>query len=146
MHAKWRVARRLRRTMTDAERRLWQGLRGRQMHGHKFRRQYPLCGYVVDFVCLEASLVIEADGGQHAEQTAYDEERTRKLEQSGFRMMRFWNDEILRNTEIVLETIFLALDTTPPQPSPSRKGREKSKLQRAPSGKGRERKRRGWTA
>ena len=94
------------------------------MHGQKFRRQYPLCGYVVDFVCLAARLVIEADGGQHVVQAAYDNERTRKLEEAGFRVLRFWNDEILRHTEIVLETILRELDTTPPQPSPSLKGRE----------------------
>jgi very-short-patch-repair endonuclease len=107
----------LRQKATDAEQRLWRRLRNRQVCGAKFRRQHPLPPYVVDFVCLEKRLVIEADGGQHLERQAHDEKRTAFLEAQGFRVMRFWNDEILTQTEDVLEAIFRALNETP-HPSP----------------------------
>ncbi len=99
-------ARVLRRQMTDAEHRLWYHLRARRMHGCKFRRQYPIGPYITDFACIEARLVIEADGGQHNERTVHDAERTACLESHGYTVLRFWNDEILRNTEAVLEKIY----------------------------------------
>ena len=99
------VARRLRRTMTDAERRLWWNLRDRRLAGFKFRRQRPICGYVADFACLEHRLVIEADGGQHAASSG-DRARTAVLERAGWRVLRFWNSDILANPEgVVLEIL-----------------------------------------
>ena len=100
----------LRTNQTDAESRLWYHLRDRRFQGWKFRRQHILQGYIVDFVCLERKLVIELDGGQHAEQEAYDNRRTRVLEKDGFKVIRFWNNEVLTNTEGVLEMI---LNTSP---------------------------------
>jgi len=112
--------------MTDAERRLWAALRGRRLQGYKFRRQHPLGPFVLDFVCIEHRLVIEADGGQHADNEA-DLRRTRWLESRGWRVIRFWNNEILKNTEGIVESILRALspedpwldgrDQQPPSPS-----------------------------
>jgi len=91
--------------MTDAEQTLWQRIRGRQIEGMKFRRQQPIGPYVVDFACLEASLVVEVDGGQHAKEEARDAARTRRLEAEGYRVLRFWNHEVLGETDAVLERI-----------------------------------------
>ncbi|MDB5406220.1 MAG: uncharacterized protein JWL84_1132 [Rhodospirillales bacterium] len=99
-----RQARRLRVMMTDAERRLWSALRSRRLQGFKFRRQHPLGNYILDFACIEHRLVIEADGGQHADNEA-DERRTAWLESEGWRIIRFWNNDILANTEGVLDTV-----------------------------------------
>ena len=88
-------ARGLRQTMTDAERKLWYHLRGRHLSGHKFRRQHEIDQYIVDFVCTDAMLVIELDGGQHAEQQEYDERRTQYLHAKGYRVLRFWNNDAL---------------------------------------------------
>jgi len=95
----------LRVNQTDVEARLWYHLRSRRFQGWKFRRQHVLRGYIVDFVCLERKLVIELDGGQHANQEAYDRERTLELEKDGFRIMRFWNNDVMTNMEGVLELI-----------------------------------------
>lgn len=86
------AARELRKSMTDAERKLWRGLRLRQMHGHKFRRQFPLGCYIVDFVCLEARLIIEVDGGQHADEEYGDAKRDAWLTEQNFRVLRYWNN------------------------------------------------------
>ena len=109
-------ARQLRNNPTDAERVLWNILRGRQIAGYKFRRQAPIGHYIVDFVCFENRLVIEVDGGHHAESADYDAMRTAWLESEGFRVMRFWNDQVLRETDAVQEAIFLAVQ--PPLPPP----------------------------
>lgn len=101
-----RRARAMRRNPTDGEARLWEHLRGRRL-GAKFRRQHPLFCYTVDFCCEEARLIVEADGGQHDEQG--DAERTRLLEAAGYTVMRFWNADILSNTEGVLQEIAAAL-------------------------------------
>jgi len=93
---------------TDAERRLWAALRDRRLQSYKFRRQHPIGRFVVDFACTKHRLVIEADGGQHNESTA-DIRRTAWLESEGWRVMRFWNNDILANTEGVLSTILQAL-------------------------------------
>jgi very-short-patch-repair endonuclease len=116
-----RFARRLRNAATDAERRLWQGLRVRQVAGFRFNRQVPLGPYVVDFLCRKARLVVELDGSQHIERSAYDLSRTLALQAMGFRVIRFWNDDVLLHTEDVLAEIHrqLAKSLTPPQPSPS---------------------------
>ena len=114
-------ARHLRRRQTDAERRLWHRLRTRRLGGHKFRRQHSIGKYIVDFYCEDARLVIELDGGGHNEpqQKAYDKRRTSTLEQLGLTVLRFWNHELLLNTEQVLEVILEALENVPsPCPSP----------------------------
>src|SRR3990172_5649640 len=117
-------ARKLRKNMTEDERTLWKHLRLRQLGGYKFRRQQPIGKYIVDFVCLEKRLIIEIDGGQHSKQVAYDLERSSWLEAQGFRMLRFWNNQVLQETEAVREVIAEALGcyshTPPPFPSPSR--------------------------
>jgi len=100
-------ARALRGDMTDDEKRLWRCLRLNAL-GHKFRRQVPLGRYIVDFVCLEKRLVIELDGGQHLE-SQRDEERDRWLREDGFRVLRFWNYEVLRDLDAVVEEICRAL-------------------------------------
>jgi very-short-patch-repair endonuclease len=101
-------ARNLRRDMTDAERLLWYFLRARRFAGCKFRRQHPIGPYTADFACVEHRLIVEADGGQHAE-AASDARRTRWLESDGWRVVRFWNSDIMRKTEDVLEEIRRAL-------------------------------------
>ncbi len=117
------LARAQRRQATDAERLLWQHLRGRHLKGFKFRRQVVIEPYIVDFVCLDAKLIIEADGGQHTEQTVYDSRRTARLETMGYRVIRFWNHEILKELYSVLEQIQSALIEAPsPQPSPGGRG------------------------
>jgi very-short-patch-repair endonuclease len=101
-------ARRLRQSMTDAERRLWLAIRDRRLAGYKFRRQHPIGGYVVDFACTKHHLVVEADGGQHADNEK-DVGRTAKIEALGWRVIRFWNNDILANTEGVILTILREL-------------------------------------
>jgi very-short-patch-repair endonuclease len=100
-----RNARDLRRNPTEAERTLWRHLRQRHVAGRKFRRQHPIGRYVLDFVCLETKLVIELDGGQHADREAEDRGRTAWLEARGFRVLRFWNTEVFENLEGVLAAI-----------------------------------------
>ena len=99
------LVRRLRADPTEAEKALWQRVRAKQISGLRFRRQFPIGPYVVDFVCLKHRLVIEIDDGQHATQTAEDAARTGWLESQGFDVIRFWNNEALANTEGVLTTI-----------------------------------------
>jgi very-short-patch-repair endonuclease len=102
--------RRLRKHLTEAERRLWQKLKRRQLASMKFRRQQPIGAFVVDFVCFERRLIVEVDGGQHAEQVPYDEHRTRWLEAQGYRVLRFWNNEVLAHTEAVAQVILDAVE------------------------------------
>ena len=105
------LARKLRATQTDAELRLWSQLRRKQLDGFRFRRQHPLGNYVVDFFCAEAKLIIEVDGGQHAaESTA----RESWLTTRGYRVIRFWNNDVLGNTDGVVQTILAALRADPP--------------------------------
>jgi len=99
------LARKLRRDSTDAERTLWKYLRAHRMAGYKFRRQYIIEPYIVDFICLEKRLIVEADGCQHLEQESDDRIRTEYLESLDYRVLRFWNHDILRDTQAVLETI-----------------------------------------
>jgi len=106
-------ARRLRREMTDAERRLWARLRKRQLVDCSFRRQFPLGRYIVDFVCLDKRTVIEVDGGQHVEQADYDSRRTAWLEQQGYRVLRFDNNVVLTETDAVVASIAEALGAEP---------------------------------
>ena len=102
-------ARQLRRDSTDAERALWRLVRGRRFSDYKFRRQVPLGLYIVDFVCLEQKLVVEIDGGQHSEAVGYDSARTEWLESQGFRVLRFWNNEALSNSDGMVEVILAEL-------------------------------------
>ena len=104
----------LRINMTDSERRLWSFLRANQLEGYKFRRQHPLGIYIVDFVCLQRKLIIEVDGGQHAERAEMDEARSAWLMRQGFRVLRFWNNEVLDEMEAVLEVIREVLVSPPP--------------------------------
>ena len=111
-------ARALRRNMTPQERKLWFLLRDRRFAGYKFRRQLPLGRFVVDFACWQAKLVIELDGGQHSENVDYDELRTLWLARHGWRVVRFWNND-LDNVEGVLMAITAALKQSPhPDPLP----------------------------
>jgi len=102
--------------MTDAERLLWSKLRRKQMHGHMFRHQTSIGNYIVDFACLTIKLVIEVDGGQHNINKARDERRTRWLESRGYRVMRFWNNEVLQNPQGVAEAIWRATKPEPVSP------------------------------
>jgi very-short-patch-repair endonuclease len=118
-------ARRLRRDMTDAERRLWARLRNRGLGGHKIRRQHQIGPFIAAFCCEDKKLVIELDGGQHAEQVASDERRTAWLSTKGYRVIRFWNNDVLGDIEGVLEAIPMTLDSSidpSPQPSPDGRG------------------------
>src|SRR5580765_7342797 len=103
------IARRVRRDQTDAERALWFRLRDRRLAGLKFRRQMPIASYVVDFCCESARLIIELDGGQHATSQEEDAKRTAALEAQGYLVLRFWNDDVLKNTDGVVESIINTL-------------------------------------
>ena len=112
MDYRHRFAKDLRANMTDAERLLWKHLRAHRLNGHKFRRQQPLGPYIVDFVHCCARLVVEADGGQHNESET-DKQRDTWLQEQGFQVLRFWNNDILQNTDAVLEVIFRAVTASP---------------------------------
>ena len=112
-------ARALRQRLTDAERLLWRHLRNRELGGWKFRRQYPVGPYIVGFICVEKNLVIEVDGGQHQENEELDAQRSAYLNKMGYRVFRFWNNQVLQETEAVLEAIFAILATDNKQNSPS---------------------------
>jgi len=99
------AAKELRQNSTDAERLLWRHLKAKQLDGLKFRRQEQIGRFIADFVCYEKGIIVEADGGQHAVERIKDEERTLWLNSQGFRVVRFWNHEILTNTEGVIESI-----------------------------------------
>ncbi|MBP2314803.1 endonuclease domain-containing protein [Azospirillum soli] len=101
-------ARSLRTNPTDAERKLWALLRGRQIDGLRFRRQHPVPPYILDFACVEMMVAVEADGGQHNE-SQHDAHRDAELRSFGWRVLRFWNTDILQNPEGVAETIRAAL-------------------------------------
>lgn len=113
------LARQLRKNMTDAERCLWQHIRNRQLLGYKFRRQHELGTYIVDFVCLERKIILEVDGGQHIDRVVYDQKRTDWLTNQGFWVFRFWNNEVLEDTKLVLEMICKYIDAPSSQPSPN---------------------------
>ena len=104
-------ARTLRKNLTAAEQALWSHLRFKQMGRCKFRRQQPIGPYIVDFVCLEKKVVVEVDGGQHSEQKSDDEGRTRWLESQGFRVLRFWNNQVLEEIDTVKEALWQELMT-----------------------------------
>lgn len=119
-----RLSRRLRQMATDAEQKLWYHLRGGRLNGHKFRRQHPVPPYIVDFYCEAKRLAVELDGSQHNEQS--DGARTRYLGSQGMTVLRFWDNEVLQQTEAVLEAILNALErrTLTPDPSPGGRGED----------------------
>ena len=110
------LARNMRRQPTDAEKLLWLKLVSRQLSGLKFRRQHTIGHYIVDFICVEKMLIIEIDGGQHAESpvTQQDEQRTAFLEGMGYRVLRFWNNDVLQNIDGVGQAILQAIDLPSP--------------------------------
>jgi len=107
------IARKLRIMPTDAELRLWSRLRRKQLEGFRFRRQQPLGRYVVDFFCPAAKLIVEVDGGQHATESRAREDWLRSR---GYRVLRFWNNDVLGNTEGVVDEILRALRSVTPHP------------------------------
>lgn len=104
-------SRSLRHNSTDAESLIWRHLRSRRLLGYKFRRQVPIGNYIVDFLCEEASVIVELDGGQHMEHHEYDETRSKWLGSQGFEVVRFWNNDVLQRTEPVLERLLSILQT-----------------------------------
>ena len=116
-------AKHLRSEQTEAEKRLWYHLRAHRFLGLKFKRQKPIGRYIVDFICIDRRLVIEVDGGQHDAQTEYDEKRDAWLRQQGYQVLRFWNREVMRELDGVLERIRLAvISPSPPTPLPQGRG------------------------
>jgi very-short-patch-repair endonuclease len=108
----------LRSNQTEAEQQLWNHLRAHRFLDLKFKRQKPIGRYIVDFVCVERRLIIEIDGGQHAEQVEYDQHRDAWLRGQGYTILRFWNNEVIQQMEGVLEQILVTL-TLSPSPSPT---------------------------
>lgn len=104
-------AKQMRTAPTEAESRLWQRLRAGRLQGFKFKRQQPLGGYIVDFICFDRRLVVEVDGSQHIDQASRDAVRTAWLESRDFVVLRFWNDDVLRDTDDVLAAILRALES-----------------------------------
>jgi len=109
-------AREMRKNMPDAEQLLWYLLRNRRIAGGKFRRQHPVGRYILDFYCVEKKLAIEQDGGQHSEQQTYDQQRDIYLKQQGIEVLRFWNNQMLSETESVLEVIYSTITKETPLP------------------------------
>jgi adenine-specific DNA-methyltransferase len=109
-------ARALRKNMTDAERILWRALRNRQLDGWKFRRQHPIGMFIVDFECVERKFIVEVDGGQHAMNVAEDARRSVFLRNEGYNVLRFWNNQVLQETDAVLDAILTALGHLAPSP------------------------------
>ncbi len=111
-------ARQLRRDQTLAETKLWLALRSHQLENIHFRRQHPIGNYIVDFCAPQAKLIIELDGSQHLEQQEYDAERTEFLESKGYRVLRFWNSDVLNNLDGVMIMILDAVNPDLTLPSP----------------------------
>ena len=111
-------AKALRTNQTEAEQRLWYHLRAHRFMGLKFKRQKIMGRYIVDFVCVEQRLIIELDGGQHAEQVTHDQQRDEWLRSQGYTVLRFWNNEVMQQLEGVLEQIRCTVALTP-SPSPA---------------------------
>ena len=106
-------AKSLRSNQTDAEMQLWYHLRAHRFVGLKFKRQKPIGAYIVDFVCIERKLILELDGGQHAENVGYDERRTKFLESEGYQVLRFWNNQVLQEMDSALEVIRIEIALSP---------------------------------
>ena len=106
----YELAKNLRKEPTPAERKLWAYLRGDKLNGVYFRRQYAIGDFVTDFCAIKEKLVIELDGGQHLEQEDYDKERTKYLESQGYKVIRFWNSEVMNDMDGVIQAIIIALE------------------------------------
>ncbi len=119
-------ARQLRSNQTDTEQHLWYHLRAHRLQGLKFKRQVPIGPYIVDFVCLHAGVIVEVDGGQHADDATYDGKRDDFLTKRGFTVLRFWNDEVLKQTEAVLARIADATGALSPDLSPESRREERA--------------------
>ena len=115
-----KYARELRKNQTPAEKLIWQHLRNRNLNNHKYRRQHSIGNYIVDFCCLQKKLIIELDGGHHneTEHQLKDDIRTEYLKSEGFEVLRFWNNQIINETDEVLNFILDRLEPPSPQPSP----------------------------
>ncbi len=111
-------AKALRKSLTDTERWLWQHLRNRELSGWKFRRQHPIGPFIVDFVCIKRKLIIEVDGSQHVSRLQLDAKRSKYLKERGYRILRFWDNEVLREGNSVLEVILSCLVEDIPHPDP----------------------------
>jgi len=114
-------AKQLRSTMTEVEKKIWYQLRAKRFAGYKFRRQVPMGKYIPDFICYQPKLIVELDGGQHALQQDYDKVRDAFFVSEGFRVLRFWNNEVMENMDGVLTVILNALKK-PPLPDPLPQG------------------------
>lgn len=114
------LSKNLRRRQTDAERKLWSLLRSRRLIGYKFRRQEVIGSHIVDFVCFKERLIIELDGGRHVNRKGYDDERTADLNKRGFRIVRFWDNQVLQDRESVLNAILSELHHLTPHPAAGR--------------------------
>ena len=121
-------ARNLRKRSTDAENILWKNLRAKRLQGFKFRRQEPIGKYIADFVCYERRVIIKLDGGQHSEESEKDQERDEWFRSERFRVLRFWNNDVLSKTEEILEIIIKKCLETPSPSSPPIKGGENRKV------------------
>lgn len=131
-------AKTLRTHQTEAEQRLWYHLRAHRFMGLKFKRQKPMGRYIVDFVCMERRLIIEIDGGQHAEQLEYDQHRDMWLRSQGYTVLRFWNNDVMQQLEGVLEQIRITLSPTPlPPAGEGRFATDRSTPLSPPAGEGR---------
>ncbi len=118
MKASTKIGRRLRRDQTAAEKKLWFQLRDRRLGGWKFRRQCPVDRYIVDFLCADAHLIIELDGGQHAVRAEADARRTEILELLGYLVVRYWNNDVMQNIEGVIDDIAATLESHRAEPPP----------------------------
>ncbi len=116
-----RHAKRMRREPTEAEARLWRELRAHRFNGCKFKRQQPIGRYIVDFACLQRKLLVEIDGSQHMQQANYDEARTAWLQSQEFRVLRFWNHDVLARTTEAMDATDAALQSAP-SPDPAARG------------------------
>lgn len=108
-------ARSFRKNMTDAENRIWYYLRDRRLNGYKFVREHVVGSYIADFVCRSKKIILEVDGGQHAntDTVEYDQKRTEYLESKGYKVLRVWNNEVLTNIEGVLDELLILLEAVP---------------------------------
>jgi very-short-patch-repair endonuclease len=111
-------AKSMRRELTNAEKLFWWEVKDRRLEGHKFRRQHPIGPYIADFACIEGKLVVEVDGGQHADAVTYDQQRDSYLQAQGFRVLRFWNADVLTNMEGVIDAVLSVLNGATGSPSP----------------------------
>ena len=127
-------ARELKKPPTEGEQALWRHLRKRQLGGYKFRRQQPIGQYIVDFVSFEGRVVVELDGGQHSQQMDYDSKRTAWLEAQGYRVLRFWNNQVLKEIEAVKAIVSEVLGdgVNAPHLNPPPQGGRRDFVRRAP--------------